>query len=234
MTIILFLLACDPMITEVQMTGTVLDAPANAGNAVGDATVTALNGAGEPFGVATTDADGAFSVTVPAGAPFFVGVEKDGYVPTAFSGTSGVSDFDAGAGYPWLSTEDWATEERARWEACANYTAEGGFVSGQALAVVPGVDDFTSWPPLPDAELLAYVSGDLALDACYLDDEGVVLAAGESTGKTGEYAIFGVPAGQVVIELTVARSNGEAGTDLYQFVAFEDGLIPVFPTPVEL
>ncbi len=231
---LILLLACDPMITEVQMTGTVLDAPANEGNPVGEATVTALNGAGEPFGVATTDTDGSFSVTVPAGGPFFVGVEKDGYVPTAFSGTSGLSDFDAGAGYPWLATVDWATEERSRWEGCATYTAEGGFVTGQALAIVPGADDFTSWPPLPEAELLAYVSGDEALPACYMDDEGVVLAEGESTGKTGEYAIFGVPAGAVVLELTVARSNGEAGTDLFQFVAFEDGLIPVFPTPVEL
>jgi len=228
------LLGCDPMVTEVQMTGTVHDAPANEGNAVGEATVTSLNGAGEPFGVATTGSDGSFSVTVPAGAPFFVGVEKDGYVPTAFSGTSGVSDFDAGAGYPWLSTLDWAATERARWEGCASYTDEGGFVSGQALAIVPGTDDYTSWPPLPDAEMLAYVSGDEALPACYLDDEGVVLAEGASTGMTGEYAIFGVPAGQVVIELTVARGDGEAGTDLFQFVAFEDGLIPVFPTPVEL
>ncbi len=231
---LLLILACDPMVTEVTMSGLVLDAPANAGNAVADAIVTTLNGGGVLFDDTTTGDDGGFSVLVPAGAPFFVGVEKEGYVSTSFSGTAGVADFDAGTGYPWLATTDWVAEQRAAWSACASSSDDGVLVVGQALAVVTGGSDYTQWPPMPNASVVGRGSDGVAHEGCYEDDDGLAAASATGTGNTGMYAVFGLPAGEVVLEVTAPRGNGEDGTSLFQFVAFEDGLVPVFPTPLSL
>jgi hypothetical protein len=81
---------------------------------------------------------------------------------------------------------------------------------------------------------VAHASDGADYPACYLDDDGAALADGTATGSTGEYAIFGIPDGAVLVELSATRSNGEVGIDVYEFVAVDDGLVPVFPTPVEL
>lgn len=232
--IVLSLLACDPLLTEVTMSGTVLDAPANAGSPVADAIVTTLNGSGALFDDTTTGTDGGFEVLVPAGAPFFVGVEKSGYVSTSFSGTAGVSDFGSGDGYPWLATAEWVAEQRATWSACAAYAEGGALVLGQVLASIDGTGDYTSWPPMQNAEVVAVASDGQAYDGCYQDDDGNALSAGTATSTTGMYAVFGLPAGAVELDVTAPRSDGEDGTSRFQFVAFDDGLVPVFPTPLTL
>lgn len=218
----------------VQLTGIVYDAPAANGSLVEGATVTSQNSTGATTGTAETDADGFFSVAVPSGQSFFLTVSGSGYVSTAFSGVAASQDFVADTGYPWLATKDWVAEERALYSGCASESAEGALLTGQVLAVVPAVDEPALWPPLSGATIEAMGSDNQLYPACYLDSEGVLDPIADSTSSSGRYAIFGLPAGGTLLQVTATRSSGESGSDVFEFITPEGGLIPVFPTPLEL
>jgi len=46
--------------------------------------------------------------------------------------------------------------------------------------------------------------------------------------------VFGVVAGAINVTVTAERSSGEMGTDVFEFILPEEGLVPVFPTTVWL
>ncbi|GDX81187.1 hypothetical protein LBMAG42_29980 [Deltaproteobacteria bacterium] len=230
----LLLLACDAETSSIVFSGEVQDAPGNAGKPVEGAAVVAQNREGAVVGEDETDADGAFAVTVDAGVSFFLTVSAEGYVPTSFSGLAGLSDYTSEAGLPWLATTEWVEEQKARFAACPTAGEEGTFITGQTLQFIASVADASSWPQLADVSVEVLGSDGETDPGCYLDAEQVSLADGESTGETGEFAVFGVPPGGINVRATVQRSSGEAGTDVFEYVAPESGLIPMFPTPLEL
>lgn len=233
MILVLFL-ACEEAATTINFSGTVQDAPGNAGKPVEGATVISQNREGEVVGEDETDADGAFSVPLDAGVSFFLTVSAEGYVSTSFSGLAGLSDYESEAGLPWLATTEWVDEQKARFAACPTAGDEGTFVTGQALQFIASVADASSWPQLADVTI-EVLGSDGGTDAgCYLDDDQVSLAEAEGTGSTGEFAVFGVPAGGINVTATMLRSNGEIGTDVFEYAAPEAGLIPMFPTPLEI
>ncbi len=230
----LFLAGCDEPLGSVQFSGMVQDAPGNLGGAVEGATVTAQNRSGEVTGTDETDADGAFSVTVGAGVSMFITVAASGYVTTSFSGLAGTEDFDADTGYPWIATEDWVATQRAFFDGCPNATTEGTMVLGQSLVYVPNSNDPGSWPALSGVEIHVLGSDGVTYSACYLDDDNVSAPTATSTGGTGSYAVFGVPAGGIDVTADAIRGNGEMGTDVFEFIAPEGGLIPIFPTAIAI
>lgn len=232
--ILMLLWACETETTSVLFSGEVQDAPGNAGKPVEGASVMAQNREGAVVGEDQTDADGAFAVSLDAGVSFFLTVSAEGYVSTSFSGLAGLSDFVSDAGLPWLATTDWVEEQKARFALCSTAGEEGTFVTGQALQFIGAVGDASSWPQLADVSIEVLGSDGGSDPGCYLDDDQASLADGESTGSTGEFAVFGVPAGGVNVKATMQRSNGEVGTDIFEYVAPEAGLIPMFPTPLEL
>lgn len=230
----LLLAGCDPLIETVVLSGTVHDAPGNAGNLVEGAAIITQNRDGEVVGEATTSAAGEFAVDVPAGASFYLGLTAEGYVPTSFSSFAGTSDFSASEGYPWLGTTDWVDEVKATYANCEYVGDEGTIIVGQVLTVIDGIDDVSSWPAFPDAVLRGIDFEVVEHPACYLDDEGVSVAGLEATGGTGDFAVFGLPAGSAILELSGERDNGEVGIDAFDFIAPEGGLLPVYPTPLQL
>ena len=229
-----FLLGCDIESTTVVFSGEVQDAPGNAGEPVEGATVFSQNREGDRVGEGLTDGVGAFAVDVPAGVSFFLTVEEDAYVPTGFSGVAGLEDFESEAGLPWLATPEWLAEQTAAHAACPTVGDVGTMVTGQALMFMPTVADSGSWPALAEVEVEVLGSDGTTYAACYLDDEGVSLAEATGTGATGEFAVFGVPPGGINVTLTVLRSSGDAGTDVFEYVAPTEGVIPIFPAALEI
>lgn len=232
--LVFWLTACDEAVDTVTLSGIVEDAPGDAGAVVAGAEVTAQNRAGEVTGTDTTGDDGAFDVVLGAGVSFFLTISGEGYVDTSFSGYAGTADFDSEPGYPWLATPDWVATEAALFAGCATADAEGTLVVGQTLVYIEGSGDPGSWPAIADATVEVLGSDGGTYPACYLDDSGASAPEAAGTGGTGEFAVFGVPAGGINVKVTAQRSNGELGTDVFEFIAPDHGLVPIFPTGLAL
>lgn len=232
--ILSFLLGCDPTIDQVVLSGVVQDAPGGAGNNVAGSALVSRDRDGATVGEAESAADGSFAIDVPAGASFYLELSADGYVPTGFSSFAGTEDFQASTGYPWIATTVWLDNLRSTYETCESVGATGGVFAGQVLAAIEGIGDPGSWPAVSGA-VVAVIGNDVVeLPTCYLDDEGLSVAGLGTTGTTGEYAVFGVPPGGAVMQVDAERTGGEVGTDVFDFIMPEAGLVPVYPTPVEL
>lgn len=231
---ILLLLACETPVTQVKLEGMVQDAPFNGGAPVEGAALVARNRDADVTGESVSDVDGVFSVAVDSGVPFFLTLTHPDLVSTGFSGVAGLDDFDAGTGYPWMATPAWVEELRTDHAECAGAALEGGMVVGEVRAGVSEVDDVNQWPTLPDVVVEVLDSTGEVHTGCYLDDEGLSSADAEGTGGTGVYAVFGVAAGAINVTVSVERSSGEMGTDVFEFILPEEGLVPVFPTVVWL
>lgn len=225
---ILLLLGCNPLPESVSMAGTVWNAPYGEGARVAGATVDVLDETQNLVSTVVSAEDGSFAADVPAGVPFFVTVSAEGHVPTAFSGTAGISDFTAPEGYPWVAPDAWIAALREEFAACPTVGADGGVVAGEVVGNVEG------YPTIQTASARLYGPGDVELTACYLDDQGESSADAEVTGKTGRFAIFGVPAGEIVVDVRYSLGTGEDPVELYRFLAPEGGLVPVYPAILDV
>lgn len=231
---LLFLFGCDPTIDQVVLSGIVQDAPGGVGNVVAGSALLSRDRDGATVGETESAADGSFAIDVPAGASFYLELSAEGFVPTGFSSFAGTEDFQASTGYPWISTTLWLDELRTTYANCESVDAAGGVFAGQVLASIDGFDDPGSWPAISGAKVVVTGNDVIELPTCYLDDDGLSVVGLASTGSTGEYAVFGVPSGGVVMQVAAERSGGEIGTDVFDFIMPELGLVPVYPTPVEL
>ncbi len=226
---LLFFLGCDVEATTVLFSGVVLDDPSEDGSPVSGATLSTQNRDGDVVGTATTDSAGAFDVEVGAGASFFLGVAADGYVPTAFSGVAGLEDFESEPGLPWVATTEWLAEVTAPFTECETRGDVGAVIFGEARADAGLSTDPNQWPKFPGVEVGVIAGDGTTWSGCYLDDAGVSTAGLSSTGETGVFAVFGVPEGAINVTFTAVRGNGEAGTDVYEYIAPEGGLVPILP-----
>ena len=231
--ILALLLGCNPLPDVIAMTGTVWDEPYEGGHAVAGAAIAVLDDGYAAFDDQAADADGAFTVDLPAGVPFFLTVSAEGFVPTAFSGTAGIYDFEAPAGYPWVASEAWMDELRADFSACPTVGAEGTVGAGEVRGFVSDVA-YDDLPLVLTATARAFASDGNEYAACYLDDEGASSADATETGDTGRFAIFGVPAGEVVVDVRYTDPGGTVPVELFRFVAPEQGLVPLYPALVDL
>lgn len=228
-SMLLSLVGCIPDVGTVQMFGEVRDAPYAAGSVVDGATLEVKDIDGDVVGTATTAYDGTFAVDVPAGVDFFVEVDGDASVPTHFSGVSGLYDFDAGDGYPWLAPTSYIDQLREDFANCPSVNDEGAIVAGEVRIyvgdTVPGTTSL-----IDSAEVRVVSSSDeVTLEACYLDDDGVSLEAGVMTGATGRFAVFGVPAGLDAVEVLYNDPAGDEVSSHPQYIVAEGGFVPMFP-----
>lgn len=226
---ILLLAACLPDVGVVTMYGIVHDAPNSEGNLVEAATVETRDYDGEVVGTAQTDFAGNFAVDVPEGVDFFVEVRKDGHVPTHFSGLAGVYDFDAGAGYPWVAPTAWVDGVREDFANCPTVDLPGGVVTGEVRLYISNIDP-SGAPLIETGEVSVYTTAsDEILWACYLDDEGNSIADGTQTGATGRFAVFGIPAGLMAVEVLYTDPTGDRVSSHPQYIVAEGGLVPMYP-----
>ena len=220
--------ACAESTERVTMTASVWDAPYGAGSVVPGAGVRVADETDTVWDEVTAGDDGAFTADVPAGVPFFVTVTADGHVPTAFSGTAGLSDFTAPDGYPWVAPDAWIEELRAEFSSCPAVGDAGGVVVGEIVA------DAAGYPILATGSARLYGPDDAELSACYLDDDGVSVADATEAGSTGRFAIFGVPAGEIVVDVRYDSGTDEDPVQLFRFFAPKDGVVPVLPAILPL
>lgn len=230
---LVLLFGCNPLPDTVVMTGVVGDTPYGGGGVVGGASVEILDDAHASLDTQTADAAGAFSVDVPAGVPFFVVVSAEGHVPTGFSGTAGLYDFVAPEGYPWAASEAWLAQLRADFAACPTVGAAGAVVAGEVRGNNPGAA-YTDMILVPSATARVFGADQAEYVACYLDDDGVSVADAIETGDTGRFAIFGVPAGPIVVDVRYTDPGGNVPVQLFQFHAPEAGFVPLYPALVNL
>lgn len=238
---IVTLMGCLPSGQTVTMTGTVYDAPNAAGGVVGGAGVRTLDGTGATIGEVTSAEGGTFEVPVPEGEGFFVQVEGpsgEGYIPTAFSGTAGMNDFDAGIGFPWVSSPDWFAEFQADWAGCPGADVAGTPGSGVALVgevrMWLNIDDIDQMPIQQGATVLVSPATGDEVAGCYHDADGVYSDAATGTGSDGLFAVFGVSPGVTSGGLTVTieydDTSGTRTPVIYQYQAQDAGLVPIYPT----
>jgi hypothetical protein len=227
------LAGCAPLPDTVVMSGAVSDAPYGEGAVVGGAALEVLDASFETIGTATADDAGAFSVDVPAGVPFFLEVSGDGYVPTSFSGTAGVYDFAAPTGYPWVASEAWLEAIRTDFVGCPTVDDAGVVFTGEVRVDTTGYA-YTDMPIESTGTARAVLADDTVYDACYLDDDGVYSADATTVGAKGRFAIFGVPAGPVILDLEYTNPGGDVPVELFQFIGADDGVVPLYPALVEL
>lgn len=225
---IFLFVACTSLPTSVTMKATVWDAPYGEGAVVPGARVAVGDAEGALWDAVTAGDNGAFEVEVPAGVAFFVTVEAEGHVPTAFSGTAGIADFAAPEGYPWVAPEAWIAALREDFAACPTVGDAGAIVTGEIVANAP------NYPILTTGSARVFTPDGGELTACYLDDDGVSVAEGTQVGETGRYAIFGVPAGEIVVDVRYADGSGQDPVELYRFVAPDGGLVPLLPTLLDV
>ena len=223
--------------SEVQMSGMVFDSPGGIGGVVGGAVVRTLDGDGVTFAEATTDEGGLFSAAVPAGDAFFVqvqGPDGEGYVATAFSGNAGLFDFDAGAGFPWVASSTWTDALRADWAGCPGAETAGQVGSGVAVVgevrMWMNVSDVDAMPIEDDAKIVITPAQGSEVTACYHDENGVYDPLATGTGDDGLYAVFGVDPGGLVASIEYDNGDNTRHVALYQYLAEDGGMVPIYPT----
>lgn len=231
---ILALLACDGApVATVTFSGIVEDAPYHGGEAFPGATLEARNRDGEVVGTGESDEAGAFSLPVDAGTSFFLAVSADGRVPTAFSGYAGLADFSSEVGLPWIASPEWLTEATTPYADCPSAGEAGGVVLGETRVSVGSVGSYDDLPVFEGVEVEVLDSEGGTHTGCYADDDGVYDASAGGTGGTGAFVVFGVPAGAINVTFTAVRSNGESGTDVFEYILPDGGLVPIQPALLE-
>ena len=232
---------CVPKATNVTMSGTVYDVPNAAGSVVGGATVRTLDGTGALVEEATTDVGGAFTAAVPAGEGFFVQVDGprgEGSVPTAFSGTAGLNDFDAGIGFPWVAAPDWFAALPADWAGCPGADVAG--VPGSGVAVVGevrmwmNISDIDMMPLQVGADVVVSPASGVEVSGCYHDGDGAYDPTATGTGPDGLFAVFGIApgtaSGGLAATIEYDDTSGVRRPVIYQYTAEDGGLVPIYPT----
>jgi hypothetical protein len=222
----LALFACSQPIERVTMSGVVGDAPKDAGDPVEGVDVGILDGNLLEFDSVTTAADGSFAVDVPAGTIFYVQVTGEGWLGTAFSGTAGIVDFDAGDGYPWVAAPEFVDTLRTTFADCDSATAEGAVVAGE-VRYYEAVDDVNSLPLVEVAQVVATGSDAEYYEACYIADADATEEPTQ-TGDAGSFAVFGLPEGPLLLEIHTPDEVGSRSV-VYQFAVPEGGLVPLYP-----
>jgi hypothetical protein len=229
--VIFWLVACAQSPESVVLYGIVEDAPDGEGSPVEGASLTSLDEDGlasaDPYGTTETLEDGSFVIEVPAGEAFFLTVEAAEHVSTAWSGTAGLVDVYAGEGVPWVATPEWVDGIRAAHAACESVTDADAVVTGEVRQSIDSAD-YGEMPLLSGAVVTVTDSQNNTLPTCYLDDEGASDAAATETGTTGEFAVFGVPEGPVLVDVVVGDRLAS-----YRYRVPSGGAVPMFPALIE-
>ncbi len=231
---ILMLLGCPQPIPEtVTITGYVTNNPASE-DVVVEARVTVMDLTFEATDSTETDEDGFFSVTTTAGAPVYFDLEADGFARTGFSGLAGVEDWTVPAGQLWLESEDDLSELEAQYAGCPGVGEDGGVIAGEIRFYLEGYQpDNGEWPLANTGFARAYSSEGESWDGCHLDETGSSYdPEALVTGDSGQYAIFGGPAGPVTLALGYVIEDVPVWASEYHIFVPDGGIAPLWPSYV--
>ncbi|MDP6933096.1 MAG: carboxypeptidase-like regulatory domain-containing protein [Myxococcota bacterium] len=227
------LTACEPgeTVTEILLTGHVLDEQDEEAGPIPEATIELRDGNTEAYSEATTDEDGAFSIAAPAGDNIYVSLSADGYTTTAFTGATSYSDVEVEDGTLWMRSEAQVDVLRNLFDGCS--LDDGGIVEGEVRVYIPD-QDADELPLVTTAYAVAYTPDGDAYEACYLDDEGNSDPEATQTGNTGRFAIFGLPEAPLTVYLNYDPGAGDAIERVFYVYLPENGIAPLYPAYVEL
>lgn len=226
------LFACWSLPSEVELTGTLLDARDGIG--LPEAGIEVHDAKGEPFGQGQTGEDGAFAITVPASQAFFVTFtdQAGDHVPTSFTGIAGSADLQAEEGLLYMRSVQEIEDVELEFANCPELGATEALIEGE-VRIYFSVEGDEELPTVPDVTVTAWDLDDRPYPGCYLDEKGLSSADATATASNGRFAIFGAPTGPLAVSLTWVLAEGLEQTNWYLVRAPEGGVVPMYPAWVE-
>jgi hypothetical protein len=233
--VIAFLFACTPEPSEVEVRTTIgADRDEDPEGVVPGAKIDIYDAGTQSFGHATAGDDGKVTLHLPFGGASFVVLHADGYLPTSYSLGPFYDDGAILDRNLWLrSNGSQAALEKEFASGCSSAGTDGGVsLEGEVRLYIEGQTDLETLPLVTTASVTAYDTEGSPQPACYLDDEGKPSADAATTGETGRFAIFGVEAGTITLEVTYVFVTGDEPTNFYFAVAEDGGAVPYYPALV--
>lgn len=226
----LFLSACGP--SEVLLRGHVSDDVGDKSRDFSDALVEIREGTGPVVAQTTTNDNGRFSVRVPSGARIFAVISAEDFLPTSFTGSSGVdSVLRVPEGTLFGVPTSTAEQYLSLFEGCPG-ARDGAFLVGRVRAENLTVPETNEHPIVTTARVEWNVRDREILDACYLNEEGDAYdPQATMTGDSGWYLVPDVDVGTGEIIVSYATIIGaDEIVVTYPVYMPEDGVIARFPT----
>ncbi len=233
--------ACNLEVTEVIVSGVVLDEPYFEGEPVSGVEVTALDAMFEVYSTATSDADGLVEIPVAAAQDMFLELRGDGIAPTMFAGESGIFDLALSDGELYTVPDTRPDELVAEFGDCAG-DGGGAIIEGEVRVFLAG-DQVSDESLVGNAWVVAYGDDNDPYYPCYLDADGNPAPEDQAlTNATGRFAIFGLPAGAYVLEVAYRPGGTPEDTEdselealywYYKANMAEDSVAPFHPAWVE-
>ena len=180
------------------------------------------------------DSDGTFTVDLPPYQEFFVIVSSDDHPPTSFTGYSGEGEHTVPNGTLWLRTFEEVESVTSAFSPCSQTPENNtGLIEGEAKLYISGTP-VSDLPTLTTATASAEQNDAVVSEGCYLpqiDEESGEEIASDTTGDSGQYALFDIPEGltKMTIEIDV---DGELYDYPYWVYVPANGIVPLRPTLV--
>lgn len=179
-----------------------------------------------------TNRNGRFNVRVPRAERIFAVVSGDGFLPTSFTGASGVEPvLRVPDGTLFGVPESTAEQYMMLFDGCPA-AREGAFAVGRVRVENLADSDTGENPIVTTARVEWNVRDRETLDACYLNDEGTAYdPTATQTGQSGMYLVpnVAVGTGEIVVSYSTIVGAEEIGVT-YPVYMPEDGVIARFPT----
>lgn len=227
MIVLLTLLACNPDAGRVMISGRVFDGPDDGDAALSGATIASRDVNGNAVDETTADSDGAFEVGVEPSQAFHIVISADGTLATSFTGIAASDNLEVEDHLLWARDTQDAADLREEFVGCA--PEGGGLIEGLVRLYLPVEESSEELPIVTTATVRVEDGNGEIHDACYLDDQGISDPSAEYTGQTGRFALTGIPAGRVTIEVDYAPSEQVASSTISIGYLPEDGTIPMYP-----
>jgi hypothetical protein len=226
----LCLSACGP--NDILLRGRVSDDVGDKSMDFDGALIEIREGTGPVVGETVTNSNGRFSVRVPRAARIFAVISGDGFLPTSFTGASGIEPvLRVPEGTLFGVPESTAEQYLSLFEGCPA-AREGGFSVGRVRVENLTVPETGENPIVSTARIEWNVRDRETLDACYLNDEGTAYdPTATLTGPSGWYLVPNVAVGTGEIIVSYSTLVGaEEIVVVYPVYMPEDGVIARFPT----
>jgi len=235
------LVGCPGEVTEVFVTGVVLDEPYFEGQPVVGVEVTSLDGDLLPYGSATSDASGMVELPVAAGQDMFIELRGDGLTPTLFAGEAGIFNLALSDGELYTLPDTRAAELVEEFGDCAG-DGTGGIIEGEVRIWMLG-EETSDLSLVGNAWVMVYGENNEAFTPCYLDAEGNPAPEDQFlTNTTARFAVFGLPDDSYVLEVAyrpggTSEDTDESDLDVYTWYykanMVDGGIAPFHPAWVE-
>lgn len=215
----LLAVACEMEITEVNVSGVVLDAPYFEGAPVAGVELTALDGDLEVYSTATSDASGLVSLPVAAAQDMFLELRAEGMATTVFAGEAGIFDLELADGELFTLPDTTSSDLAAEFGACAE-AGTGAMIEGEVRIYMPG-EEASDVSLVGNAWVVAYDEDNEPYQPCYLDEAGDPAPEEQGlTNATGRFAIVGLPVGAYLLEVAYRPGGTAEDTDDSELEAY--------------